>query len=333
MTLRVLVWLAVLWSASGCTISMVLLEPAGRPDAAESDAGRPDAGKLDGGSDGGTVVAVVVGYGLRRARTTDAITWDSFQQLTPNGGDDYDLLRGVGFGAGTFVAVGNRTFTSTDGITWLERGPTNVSNFLSNVVYFNNSFVAVGANGYRVRSLDLGATWQDATGYQPIHYRDVELGNGMLVAVGHTYDTTPNIGVVVISTDGKSWTEVLHGGDQLRDVAYGNGVFVATGDTGRVVTSPDGLTWSDKAVNGQEVLFANSEFLIRNNTTFYHSADGANWAPLPGAREVNAWFNGYYLSFGWPLAIAASTNLSQWTPVFNPQGSGLCRLAVGTVGP
>jgi hypothetical protein len=310
------------------------------PDAGSTDAGgtadagpRPDAGggmdagPADAGS--GTLVAVVVGYGGRRVTSTDGLTWDHFQQINPNGADDTDLLRGVGFGAGTFVAVGNRTFTSPDGIVWTERSPT--SNFLSTAVYLNGAFVAAGGNGYRVRSLDLGVTWQDPTGYQAIHYRDLVAGNGVVVAVGHTYGGAAVEGVIAVTADGKTWNEVMHGGGGFNRVAFGNGVFVAAGESGHLASSTDGTNWTNNTVTGKEVAFVNSEFLLSSGTSVLRSTDGIGWSASTANRMVNAWFNSRYLMFGWPATIEVSTNLTQWSQVYSPMGSGFTRLAEGRV--
>src|SRR5204863_5090657 len=102
------------------------------PDLAGADRQEdqsPPPQPLDGPADGqpssdalaGRLMAVVVGYGGRRVSSTDGVTWENFQQLNPNGGDDADLLRGVAFGGGTFVAVGGSTFTSPDGVVWTNR--------------------------------------------------------------------------------------------------------------------------------------------------------------------------------------------------------------------
>jgi hypothetical protein len=42
-----------------------------------------------------------------------------------------------------------------------------------------------------------------------------------------------------------SWTQQTSGTrDDLNGVAYGNGLFVAVGDFGTILTSPDGVNWT-----------------------------------------------------------------------------------------
>jgi hypothetical protein len=242
----------------------------------------------------------------------------------------------VAYGAGTFVAVGGSTkgftMTSTDGITWANESRTS-SAWIGNAGYLDGMFIAAGGNGLRTRSLDLGKTWVDEAGYQSIHYRDLAVGGGLAVAAGHTYSGT---GVITSTSDGLTWTERLNAGASFNHLVFGNGVFVAAGDSGRVTWSADGLSWTDVTVgaaNGVSLAFTGSEFIVSVTSGVFTSSDGAHWTMSSATRGADAYFNGHWLSFGWPASIAASTDGAQWTTVFNPMGSGLTRMAAGVVGP
>ncbi len=307
---------------------------AGPVDSGLPDAGTPDSGAPDAGS--GTLIAVVVGYGARRVSSADGLHWDHFVELTPNGGDDDNLFRGVGYGAGTFVAVGGSTkgftMTSTDGITWSNETRTS-SAWIGNVGYLNGVFIAAGGNGLRTRSLDLGKSWVDEAGYQSVHYRDLAVGNGLAVAAGHTYG---GVGVITSTPDGLSWTERLNGGAAFNHLVFGNGVFVAAGDSGRVAWSADAISWADVspgAANGVSLAFTGTEFLVSLSSGVYRSTDGASWTLTSATLGADAFFAGHWLSFGWPATIDASADGVQWTTIFNPGGSGLTRLAQGLVYP
>jgi len=310
---------------------------AGGSTAGGATGGGSSAGGSTGGGtsfDGGTPTIVVVGYGGRRARSVDGQTWQNFQQLTPNGGDDDNLFRGVGYGDGTFVAVGGSThaytMTSTDGITWANENRTPRA-WLGNVAYLSGQFVAAGGNGLRVRSTDRGVTWTSDPGYQPIHYRDVASGNGIVIAVGHNYDTTPNVGIGAVTSNGTQWMETHRGGAAFADIEFGNGVFIATGGQ-RVARTTNGMTWTDvtfATTGATSVAFTDTEFIVGVGSSHYRSTDGMTWTPVTTSRDVDAYFAGRYLSLSWPAQIFASTSLSQWSSVFNPQGSGFTRFAVG----
>src|SRR6266511_839974 len=79
----------------------------------------------------------------------------------------------------------------------------------------------------------------------------------------------------------------------LSAVAYGNGMFVAVGDAGTVVTSPDGVTWtpqnsvSNAWLLGIDVSYGNGTFVAVGNScstedpvcdgVIVMSIDGTNW--------------------------------------------------------
>jgi hypothetical protein len=61
------------------------------------------------------------------------------------------------------------------------------------------------------------------------------------------------------------WTLRSSGGTSLSGVTYGNGLFVAVGSYGTILTSPDGVSWTARAsgtsnfLNG--VTYANGLFV------------------------------------------------------------------------
>jgi hypothetical protein len=285
----------------------------------------------------GDPVAVAVGYGMRRVSSRNGLDWEYFQESTPDGGDDNDLFRGLTFGGGRFVAVGGSStsisMVSSDGMTWdpEDRG---LGAWLGGVAFLNGEFVAAGGNGARVHSEDLGATWIEPVGSQAIHYRDVAAGGALAVAVGHTYNEDPNVGVIAVTSDGREWEEVGHSGDNLARVAFGNGAFVATGGNGRVSTSRDGRQWDDAVMGsgGNHVVFVNDEFILSNDDGVFRSSDGADWSPVDGASvPVAGYIAGLYLALDWPARIRASEDMVNWTVVFEPGGSGFTRVVTGYI--
>src|SRR5512135_2800111 len=51
------------------------------------------------------------------------------------------------------------------------------------------------------------------------------------------------------------WRSPLPQGNSLRSVAYGLGAFVAVGDGGTILTSPDGLQWTARTSSTGNVLY------------------------------------------------------------------------------
>lgn len=285
-------------------------------------------------------VAVAVGYGTRRVRSTDGLAWTDFVEVDPNGGDDDNLLRGVGYGDGMFVAVGGAgaalTLRSPDGIAW-EQITNDIGSFVSDVAWQDGTFVAAGGNGARARSLDAGASWQDVAPYYSGHFRAIAAGNGVFVAVGHTYgDST--VGLSSSSTDGATWTTEQTFGMPMGGgaIAFGDGVFVARDGSGAIRTTTDGV-WSEPVtqLEGEgRVIRADGAFVTSGADGFFTSTDGVQWEPIGSGdgRTVVAWIDGRWLSLGWPLAIDASEDLQSWQNAFAMEGPGLTDIAVGSPG-
>jgi len=72
------------------------------------------------------------------------------------------------------------------------------------------------------------------------------------------------------------------------DIAFGNGVFVATSGAGQVMSSTDGITWStrtSKVAATAGVAFGNGYFILfpaadRSTTAGQYSANGADWTAI-----------------------------------------------------
>lgn len=282
-------------------------------------------------------VAVAVGYGTRRVRSEDGLAWTDFVEVDANGGDDDNLLRGVGYGDGMFVAVGGAaaglTLRSPDGIAW-EFVANDLGNFVSDVAWQDGTFAAAGGNGLRARSIDAGGSWQDATPYFSGHFRAIAAGGGLFVAVGHTYGDSM-IGLSSSSTDGATWsTETTFGAPMGGgSIAYGDGVFVARDAAGAIRTTTDG-TWGEPVAQREgdgRVIRADGVFITSGSDGVFSSSDGVQWESIGGdGRGVVAWIDGRYLSLGWPLSIDASEDLQSWQNAFAMEGPGLTDIAVGS---
>lgn len=139
-------------------------------------------------------------------------------------------LSDVTYGSGLFVVTGSGgTYTSPDGITWTSRtGPGTTPN---DIIFGNGMFVAVGQNGNLYTSPD-GITWTSRTsGLGSVSLGSVCYGNGLFVVFGlsTSFSTSP---------DGITWTTRTGGFGTTYlsySAAYGNGFFVAVGNTGTVL--------------------------------------------------------------------------------------------------
>ena len=186
---------------------------------------------------------VVVGDGGAIVTSTNGLDWTS--RTSPTNA----LFRGVAYGNGIYVACGDggAIVRSTDGATWTAvSSGTNLS--LQGVGYgmdFVNSgdtnqvptenplFVVVGANGLILTSTN-GVSWTQRTSGTTVYISDVMYGNGYYVAVGNTR--------ILRSSDGVDWSFATNSAYLYR-AAYCSGLFKATGKSGAIWSSTDGLTW------------------------------------------------------------------------------------------
>lgn len=77
-------------------------------------------------------------------------------------------------------------------------------------------------------------------------------------------------------------------GARMYDCAYGAGLYVMVGASGKIVTSPDGVTWTDRSISGvtnalYHIEYGNGMFVIAGDGgAMYKSTDGINWTAVTG---------------------------------------------------
>lgn len=191
---------------------------------------------------------------------------------------------------------------------WKWANPLPQGNPIVDMVWDGSKFIGVGSFGTILTSYN-GLNWT----------RQVSGTGAMLMGIAWSGSQFVVIGsqTILTSPDGFTWTTqnpVPAPTAQFRDIAWGNGLFVAvgplgsSGGTNSVFTSPDGVTWTprDLATPTQErylrgVAWNGSEFLIVDATTeaagysVHTSLDGVTWtAHLLGAN--------------YPMAVASDGN-------------------------
>ena len=82
--------------------------------------------------------------------------------------------------------------------------------------------------------------------------------------------------------DNWHWRNPLPQGNTLEAIAYGNGTFVAVGDSGTILTSPDGVTWTIRSSGTSNslygVTYGNNTFVaVGYNGAILTSPDGVSW--------------------------------------------------------
>lgn len=211
-------------------------------------------------------------------------------------------LKDVLWAKGRCVAVDyfGRAYMSWDGATWQNEGA--LPGFEAYVSYRpqfafgSNTFVVVGktlgASAAQIGYSPDGRTWRAATFPAGVpETRDVTYGNGQFVAVGDG-------GTVMRSTDGINWTfATVPGAPDFRFVTFDGTTWLAialnaSAYAERLWTSPDGVTWTQQGLLGNQIfdIFAigNTAYAVGWYGGLKYSTDhGLTWqnARLPGTTS------------------------------------------------
>ncbi len=118
------------------------------------------------------------------------------------------------------------------------------------VAYGNNRFVAAAGSGLVVS--DDGLDWRQIFPWQQFwgaEFSGVAFGNGQFVAVGR-----PGLLRETAMTSADRWTWTPGGTLKVKGVSsitFGNGLFVAVGENDGILTSSDGVNWTQTALSVQ----------------------------------------------------------------------------------
>lgn len=212
------------------------------------------------------------------ATSTDGVTWT--EHTLPITATWY----GIGSGNGIFVALiagSDRCYTSPDGATWTERVlPAYGSSYA--VAWNGSRFVIANASSQFWVSSD-GSSWSGVSHFGgrtdwPDIVWNPTLG---LFAVPSAAGS-----IVLTSPDGLTWTPHSTGivNANWARVTCKDGRFLVTSSSNYgVLYSDDGSTWINSNIAGtptgvNDVVADNANFVAFDNTHFYTSPDGINWA-------------------------------------------------------
>lgn len=301
---------------TSCTHGKNLLVVVGARQSIWVSKGDGTFQEVHGGRDQRGLWQVVHGHGRYLAVGMEGLaltSQDGYKWHLLNLGVEANLW-GAAFGQGQFVVVGDRVIlVSRDGIRF-EKHPA--PGILNAVTYAEGLWVAVGWGGLILTSQD-GQTWKEQASWTWKGLFGVTYGRGTWVVVGEQ-------GTVLASKDGQAWQRgQLEGKPFLTDVAWNGTHFVATGWGSSLYTSLDGFLWypvhPGTGQNLFDLTYGQGGFVAVGHEgsqgVLLFSPNGLCWhlaARMPGWAMGVTWGKGRFVAVGERGLVALSTDGKRW---------------------
>jgi len=220
--------------------------------------------------------------------------------------------------------VAGAMVSSTNGVIWVDHTQAAAAADLLEVIFTNNTFVAVGDSGTVLRSAD-GLAWTPQNAGTGKDLNSIALAPNGFVAVGED-------GKILTSPDAQAWTaQASPENESLRRVAYLNDLYVAVGDAGAIVTSTNGTQWFARSITLpgpgtlEGIAYGNGVFIAVGGYTdpdgfagsvIITSPDGVTWTtqtPNFSKKLRNISFaNGQFIGVGNDGLVAHSDDGLSW---------------------
>lgn len=286
------------------------------------------------GGDGGSSPAVIL-------TSPDGLAWSA-----RSAGTNLPLVS-VTWAGTQFVAVSSSSslslavsLTSPNGTDWTVHATT-IDSFTS-VGSSDTQIVAGGAN--KLYTSSDGITWTQCLCGPITNIFGVAWSGNKFVAVGGSVDSD-----ILTSTDGINWDSQTvpppTAFDQPRNqfgtvgsVSWSGKQFIATADGGLIITSPDGVTWTNQSSGssqslaaatwtGSQYIAVGAELKPRgiSRGAIYTSPDAITWTHRDAATDMPLYSIAQsptrLVAVGAIGAIVTSTNGVDWTSVGDPNST------------
>lgn len=209
------------------------------------------------------------------------------------------------------------SYPNPNQLGWAQRTLPVSANW-SNIVYGNNTFVAISSGSAIAATSADGITWMQRAMPISAGWVSIAYGNGIFVAL------TSNSNIGATSTDGITWTQrTLPISAAFYALAFGNGVFVAVqyNTTGTSFTSTDGVTWTAGGVtppNTNLIAYGAGLFVVlgASGGTARTSPDGITWTvqtyPMNAVPRRIIFGNGLFVAVANGTQVATSQDGINW---------------------
>jgi photosystem II stability/assembly factor-like uncharacterized protein len=270
------------------------------------------------------------------------------------------------------VGAHGTLLTSADGSAWTRRSSEIALASPSSIAWDGNQFVVADFNrnllispdgiNWTVRSgpqapvaitwtgdqfaltTEFGEIWTSADAVDwtnrsapSLQYNAVAGNSTTIVAVGGRGG--PAMFIATSDDGGNTWKDhsIPSSTDGLEAVFWNGSQFVSVGLHGRILTSPDGATWTPQSSGTTSTLsgiaWDGNQFVVVGATAFLTSPDAATWTPhawgvLPPATAI-AWNGHHFVAVGDDGAMLFSSDGINWTQVPPLTNHGLSAVAAG----
>ena len=144
----------------------------------------------------------------------------------------------------------------------------------------------------RLHTAGAGEVLTETSNINPLYPYDLASDGSTVVLVGQTYDRSTNTWVGGISSSSvlapvPLTAQSIPSDDRhLRGIAFGNDIWVAVGDGGRLLSKVGDGNWTERSsgitVDFNEIAFGNELFMaVGDSGTILVSSDGVNWTSRP----------------------------------------------------
>ncbi|HVU07311.1 MAG TPA: hypothetical protein VHG89_02070 [Verrucomicrobiae bacterium] len=270
--------------------------------------------------------------------STDGVSWST------NTSDLSINCHFITFGNGTYFVGGDQPQISTDGQFWT--GAVTSGYFTGNACAFGNGvFVMVSTNGLILTSAN-ALTWTNQNFGSHATLTGMAYGNGVSVAVGGSYIlppvyNKPSDAIILVSSNGLPFQTQITPSKPLSSVVFSSSVFTAVGQSGLILQSTNGLSWTQcnsgttYALNGIAV-GGGSLIAVGDNGTIQTSPSGLVWTgrssgtvePLYAITYANELF----VAVGYSGTVLTSPDGVNWTAQYSGELSDLLSITYGSAG-
>src|SRR5262249_55636851 len=151
--------------------------------------------------------------------------------------------------------------------------------------------------------------------------RPVSSGKIVHVTYGGSIFLAGGMGILT-SRDGDSWAASLSGARALGGIAYGNYMFLAASGAAAVYTSTNALTWTGRTIPGfelslRDMAFGNGQFVAAggfHGSGLLTSTDGIAWRGVKSSGGIVSvsCAAGVFVAVGHPRKVMTSLDATTW---------------------